>query len=63
MVEPEVAFMDLEGNNMALAEDFLRHVVTVALNKHETELEKSSAPKRLVCFAKYHETLCSFKLR
>ena len=39
MVEPEVAFMDLEGN-MALAEDFLRTVVLTALEKHGAELEK-----------------------
>ena len=40
MVEPEVAFMDLEGN-MALAEDFLRTVVQTALDKHGDELEKT----------------------
>ena len=40
MVEPEVAFMDLEGN-MALAEDFLRTVVQTAIEKHGDELEKT----------------------
>ena len=37
MVEPEVAFMDLEGD-MQLAEDFLCYVVEVVLNKHEKDL-------------------------
>lgn len=34
MVEPEVAFMDLEGD-IALAEDFLSHVVQTVIAKHE----------------------------
>jgi len=37
MVEPEVAFMDLEGD-MALAEDFLCHIVQTVLDKHERDL-------------------------
>lgn len=37
MVEPEVAYMDLEGN-MELAEDFLCYVVEQVLVKHEKEL-------------------------
>jgi len=37
MVEPEIAFMDLEGD-IALAEDFLCHVVETVLNKHEKDL-------------------------
>ena len=37
MVEPEVAFMDLEGD-IQLAEDFLCYVVEVVLNKHEKDL-------------------------
>src|SRR5437660_5409973 len=37
MVEPEVAYMDLEGN-MDLAEDFLVNVVQTVLSKHEAEL-------------------------
>jgi asparaginyl-tRNA synthetase len=37
MVEPEVAFMDLEGD-IALAEDFLCHIVNQVLNTHEREL-------------------------
>lgn len=37
MVEPEVAFMDLEGD-IELAEDFLCYVVEQVLNKHEKEL-------------------------
>lgn len=39
MVEPEVAFMDLEGD-MDLAEDFLCHIVQKVLAKHETELKE-----------------------
>jgi asparaginyl-tRNA synthetase len=39
MVEPEVAFMDLQGD-MDLAEDFLVHIVQTVLAKHRTELEK-----------------------
>jgi asparaginyl-tRNA synthetase len=38
MVEPEVAYMDLEGD-MDLAEDFLCHLVQRVLQKHETELK------------------------
>src|ERR1700736_3783207 len=38
MVEPEVAYMDLAGD-MALAEDFLCHLVQRVLEKHETELK------------------------
>ena len=37
MVEPEVAFMDLDGD-MDLAEDFLVEIVKAALEKHEQEL-------------------------
>src|SRR5712692_3577425 len=37
MVEPEVAYMDLEGD-MDLAEDFLVEIVRAVLAKHETEL-------------------------
>lgn len=37
MVEPEVAFMDLEGN-MQLAEDFLVHIVERVLAKHRDDL-------------------------
>ncbi|MFN7132199.1 MAG: asparagine--tRNA ligase [Myxococcales bacterium] len=37
MVEPEVAFMDLEGD-MDLMEDFLCYVVQTVLAKHEAEL-------------------------
>src|SRR5689334_20054801 len=37
MVEPEVAYLDLEGN-MDLAEDFLVHIVGRVLEKHEKEL-------------------------
>lgn len=39
MVEPEVAFMDLEGD-MQLAEDLLCHVVQRVLEKHRDELSK-----------------------
>jgi len=37
MVEPEVAYMDLDGD-MALMEEFVSHVVGTALAKHEREL-------------------------
>jgi len=37
MVEPEVAFMDLEGD-MQLMEEFVSHVVQAAIAKHEKEL-------------------------
>lgn len=37
MVEPEVAYMDLEGD-MALAEDFLCTIVEKTISKHEREL-------------------------
>jgi asparaginyl-tRNA synthetase len=37
MVEPEVAYMDLEGD-MDLAEDFLCEIVKAVLAKHEQEL-------------------------
>jgi asparaginyl-tRNA synthetase len=39
MVEPEVAYMDLEGD-MDLAEDFLCYVVQTTLEKHRKDLEK-----------------------
>ena len=38
MVEPEVAFMDLDGD-MQLMEDLVSHVVQTALAKHERELK------------------------
>jgi asparaginyl-tRNA synthetase len=38
MVEPEVAFMDLEGD-MALAEDFICFIVQRVLERHERELK------------------------
>jgi asparaginyl-tRNA synthetase len=38
MVEPEVAYMDLDGD-MALMEEFVSHVVQTALAKHEAELK------------------------
>jgi len=38
MVEPEVAYLDLEGD-MDLAEDFLCHLVQRVLQKHEAELK------------------------
>jgi asparaginyl-tRNA synthetase len=38
MVEPEVAYMDLEGD-MALAEDFLCEIVRRVVAKHEQELK------------------------
>src|SRR6202163_443442 len=51
MVEPEVAFMDLEGD-MALAEDFLCVIVEKVLAKHEQELtevlERDIAPLRKI---------------
>ena len=37
MVEPEVAFMDLEGD-IELAEDFLCYIISQVLAKHEQEL-------------------------
>lgn len=37
MVEPEVAFMDLEGD-INLAEDFLCHIISQVLSLHEREL-------------------------
>jgi asparaginyl-tRNA synthetase len=39
MVEPEVAFMDLDGD-MDLAEDFLCYVVQTTLEKHRADLER-----------------------
>ena len=42
MVEPEVAFMDLEGD-MDLAEDFICFIVGRVLEKHEQELARSSS--------------------
>ena len=38
MVEPEVAYMDLEGD-MDLAEDFIVEIVAAVLSKHEQELK------------------------
>ncbi|HEX9051921.1 MAG TPA: asparagine--tRNA ligase [Anaeromyxobacter sp.] len=38
MVEPEVAFMDLDGD-MELMEQFVSHVVQTALGKHRKEIE------------------------
>ena len=38
MIEPEVAFMDLEGD-MQLAEDFLIHIVTRVLELHRADLK------------------------
>lgn len=38
MIEPEVAFMDLEGD-MKLAEDFLCKVISRVLDKHQEELK------------------------
>lgn len=37
MIEPEVAFMDLDGN-MDLAEDFIKHVLTYVLENCEDDL-------------------------
>jgi asparaginyl-tRNA synthetase len=39
MVEPEVAYMDLDGD-MQLMEEFVSHVVQAALAKHERELRE-----------------------
>jgi asparaginyl-tRNA synthetase len=39
MVEPEVAYMDLDGD-MDLAEDFLCYVVQTTLAKHRADLER-----------------------
>jgi asparaginyl-tRNA synthetase len=39
MVEPEVAFMDLDGD-MQLAEDFLCFIIARVLEKHRTELKE-----------------------
>ena len=38
MVEPEVAFMDLQGD-MDLAEDFIVEIIKAVVAKHETELK------------------------
>jgi len=38
MIEPEVAFNDLDAN-MDLAEDFIKYVVKYALDKHEDDLK------------------------
>ena len=38
MIEPEVAFMDLEGD-MHLAEAFLTHIVTRVLELHRADLK------------------------
>jgi asparaginyl-tRNA synthetase len=38
MIEPEVAFMDLEGD-MQLAEAFLTHIVTTVLARHRADLK------------------------
>src|SRR5215472_12084768 len=38
MVEPEVAYMDLDGD-MQLAEEFLRHIVTRVLELHRLDLK------------------------
>ena len=38
MIEPEVAYMDLEGD-MDLAEEFLEYIVQRVLKKHQTELK------------------------
>jgi asparaginyl-tRNA synthetase len=38
MIEPEVAFMDLEGD-MQLAEGFLTHIVTTVLANHRADLK------------------------
>jgi asparaginyl-tRNA synthetase len=38
MIEPEVAFMDLEGD-MQLAEAFLIHIVTTVLTNHRADLK------------------------
>ena len=37
MIEPEVAFMDLEGN-MDLAEDFLKHIISYVLKNNAKDL-------------------------
>ncbi len=51
MVEPEVAYLDLEGN-MDLAEDFIVEIVRAVLSKHEAELkgalERDLAPLQRV---------------
>jgi asparaginyl-tRNA synthetase len=66
MVEPEVAFMDLEGD-MKLAEDFLAHVVgrTLELRKEDlkvlerdtNKLEKVTAPFPRITYAEAIEIL------
>src|ERR1035441_1944674 len=38
MIEPEVAFMDLEGD-MDLAEAFLTHIVATVLSNHRADLK------------------------
>jgi asparaginyl-tRNA synthetase len=38
MIEPEVAFMDLDGN-MDLAEDFMKSVINYVLENHKEDLE------------------------
>jgi asparaginyl-tRNA synthetase len=38
MIEPEVAFMDLDGN-MDLAEDFMKYVLSYVLEHNKTDLE------------------------
>ncbi len=38
MIEPEVAYMDLEGD-MQLAEEFLRHIVSTVLTHHRADLK------------------------
>jgi len=38
MIEPEVAFLELDGL-LELAEDFISHIVTTVLNHHRTDLK------------------------
>lgn len=52
MVEPEVAWTDLDGL-LTLAEDFISHIVTTVLDRHERDLsetlERDIEPLRKVC--------------
>lgn len=58
MIEPEMAFTDLQGM-LVLTEEFLKYVIGVCLERHEEELEflqKMYEPKLLETLQHIHQT-------
>ena len=54
MIEPEVAFMDLDGN-MDLAEDFLKYVIGYVLEHHLEDIEFLEKRHHLLLYIRHSE--------